>query len=47
MSTLTPRDWRDIQEAVSNSDLPNERRIALLDKIDTAACEWPRQEQTK
>lgn len=30
---LTADDWRDIQDAVSNSDLPNERRIALLDVI--------------
>lgn len=37
MRDFTQRDWRDIQEAVSNSDLPNERRIGLLDKIDTMA----------
>jgi hypothetical protein len=41
MGKLTPRDFRDIQEAVSNSDLPNERRIGLLDRIDTTATAWP------
>ncbi len=39
MDNFTPRDWRDIHEAVSNSDLPNDRRIGLLDKLETAAHE--------
>lgn len=37
MNDFTPRDWRDIHEAVSNSDLPNARRIGLLDKLEDAA----------
>lgn len=41
MGKFTPRDFRDIQEAVSNSDLPNDRRIGLLDRIDSAAGQWP------
>lgn len=41
MSKFTPRDFRDIQAAVSNSDLPNDRRIGLLDRIDAAAATWP------
>jgi hypothetical protein len=30
---LTATDWRDIQDAVSNSALDDERRIRLLDMI--------------
>lgn len=30
---LTGDDWRHIQAAVSNSDMPGDERLALLDKI--------------
>lgn len=41
MGRFTPRDFRDIQDAVSNSDLPGDRRLGLLDRIDSAASDWP------
>jgi hypothetical protein len=37
MNKFTHRDWLDIQNAVSNSDLATVRRIRLLDKIEAAA----------